>query len=133
MSETSGRDDDRPPRDRFELDIEDALRRAGADQLPTAPRPRLRPPGASLPDWRPRSPGQVVLVGGLLLLLAYLRVVGPLTAICFQVGLFLLAFGLVTWLLRPRNSETYWRGQRIDLGQTASWRARLYRAVYRGR
>jgi len=73
-----------------------------------------------------------MVVGGLLLVLAYLRLAGPFSGVIALVGLALLGFGFLTWLLRPRRSDAYWRGRRVDLGDLASsWWVRLYRAIYR--
>src|SRR5438477_12038897 len=52
--------------------IEDALAKGHADRLPSQPPPRRRPAprgaAARLPDWRPRSPRELLLVGALVAL-----------------------------------------------------------------
>lgn len=118
--------------DRIRRDIEEALRQGGADRLPPAPKAPNYASSVRLPDWRPRSPGQVMLVGGVLMVLTYLRLAGPLGSVLGPLGLALLAFGLLTWVLRPQRAETYWRGRRVDLASPASWWARVYRTIYRG-
>jgi hypothetical protein len=118
--------------DRLRRDIEEALQHGGVDRLP--PRPSQHSPqGESrrLPDFRLSSPGQVVVVGLVLLLLAFLRLLGPLSAPVSTVGLCLLAFGALTWVFRPKRADTYWRGRRVDWRGSETWWERLYRSVYR--
>lgn len=86
-----------------------------------------KPAGANLGDLRPSSPGQLALIGvGLWLAGVLLPVLGFLSL----AGIVVLAVAGITFLLRPRTREMYWRGRRIELGE-ATWGERLYRAIYR--
>jgi hypothetical protein len=93
------------------------------------PRRRAEPSrgGAGLGDLRPSSPAQLALIGvGLWLAGALVPVLGFLA----PVGIILLAVAGITFFLRPRTREMYWRGRRIELGEP-TWGERVYRAIYR--
>ena len=86
--------------------------RLGAAQLPAAGHP-----------WH--------LVGIGLLLAIVGRFLGrmPVASPLIYVGLLLLAVGLLSLVLLPREQPKRWRGRLITLDD--SWRARLYRRIYR--
>lgn len=123
--------------DNIQREIEDILRRKQfGEGPPPAPRPRPAPPsGGGLGRLRPQSPKQVMIAGGILLLLHFLglaRMFG-LGSLPLTVGLILLGFGFVTYLIRPiGGTGRYWRGERIELPEDRAWTARLYRLIYRG-
>ncbi len=115
--------------------IEDALARGQADRLPSEPpRSPLPPParlGPSLPDWRPRSPKDLLLVGALAALVGYMFRF-PFSGYLFLFGLGCVAVALLTMLLRPQGrSQRYWRGRPVEL-PPETWSDRLYRWLYRG-
>ncbi|MBI4492388.1 MAG: hypothetical protein HY690_06300 [Chloroflexi bacterium] len=116
-------------REQFERDLDQALRQAGADKLPPARR-RWRSAGLAL-DLRPASPGQVMLAGGILVALQWLGLAFFLHGLAGTLGLALLGFGFLGWLLRPRRHEAYWRGRRIEWDEGPTWLERLYYCFYR--
>src|SRR4051812_38464405 len=123
---------------RIERDLEEALRRGGVERLPAGwpGARRARGLGGLALDPRPSSPVQVMLAGGVLLLARWLGLfallhLGLLAAPLGTLGVILLAVGVLTWLMRPRRREMYWRGRRLDLEPDRSWQARLYRLLYR--
>jgi hypothetical protein len=124
------------PEDRLSRDLADALQHAHADELAhSSTRPAAWASGA-LPDLRPTSPLQVLIVGGVLVLgralgLYHLLGLDALSQALNTLGLLILAFGVITWLMRPPRRQMYWRGRRIDLDPSRSWPHRLYRLVYR--
>ena len=114
--------------ERIQRELEDALRHAGADKLrPIRKRRSFRP---SFPDLRPKNPGQLVLIGVGLFVIAYLLHV-------FTAQLYLAAFACVgvalfTYWSYPTGHSTHlWRGSPMSL-PPSNWRERLYRIVYRG-
>ena len=115
--------------------IEDALARGHAERLPRdAPPPRRRPlPGPRLPDVRPRTPKELLLIGALAALVGWMF--GPLIPFgrkVLFVGLALVAVSLLSMLIRPQGrAQHYWRGQPVEL-PPESWTDRLYRLLYRG-
>ena|SRR5215212_1418929 len=112
--------------------IDDALHEGQADRLPQAP-PRRLPSrrGPSLPDPRPRSPQQLLLVGALLALAGWVFVF-PLSRELLYLGLAAVAVALLSLLIRPQGQvQRYWRGRPVDL-PPESWQERLYRLLYRG-
>ncbi|MBI4497999.1 MAG: hypothetical protein HY689_08890 [Chloroflexi bacterium] len=121
---------EQPDPQRFQQDIEDALRRAGADRLPDRPRPSrlMRFPV----DPRPRGPGHVIVAGIVLIVLWRFGLLGALGPLAANLGLLLLAFGIATWLIRPRRKTVYWRERPIDVGGGLSWLERLYYVFYKG-
>jgi hypothetical protein len=123
---------------RIQRDLDEALRRGGIERLPAGwPQQRTnRRRGGLGFDPRPTSPVQVMVFGGALLLARWLGLfalfqLGFLAGPLGTVGLVLLAIGFLTWLIRPRRREMYWRGRRVDLEPDRSWQARLYGLLYR--
>ena len=115
--------------------IEDALAKGQADRLPAEParRPPSRPGrgGPSLPDWRPRSPKELLLIGALTALVGWMFRF-PFSSQVFLLGLGCVALALLTMLLRPQGrSQHYWRGRPVEL-PPETWTDRLYRVLYRG-
>jgi hypothetical protein len=43
----------------------------------------------------------------------------------------LVAVAAVTYFMRPKSREMYWRGRRIEVGGEPTWGERLYRTLYR--
>lgn len=119
-----------PNRETIERQIEDALRKAGAHRLPDAPPPRRR--SGPVLDLRLPSPGWVMVAGLVLLLLQWARLAFFLGGMAGTLGLILLAFGAVSWLVRPRRVVKYWRERPIELSEgTPPWLEKLYYTVYR--
>src|SRR5581483_1133576 len=114
--------------------IEEALAEGQVDRLPSDPAPRRPPPPPSsprLPDWRPRSPSQLLLVGALVALVGWMFRF-PFSPQLLLAGLVCIGIALLTMLLRPHGrSQHYWRGRPVDLPPD-SWTDRLYRLLYRG-
>jgi hypothetical protein len=114
---------------------EDALAKGQVDRLPSGPAPRRLPPpsraGPALPDWRPRSPKELLLIGALIALVGYMFRL-PFSPQVLLIGLGCIALALLTMLLRPHGRSTqYWRGRPVELPPD-SWADRLYRLLYRG-
>ena len=119
----------------FRKDIEEALQRGGADRLPARSDRARRAPSASRGfrfDPRPSSPAQVALVGLIVVVVAYFRLLGPYSSLAFNVGLGLLLLAGITWFIRPRRRTVVWRERRIDLDAELSLLERLYYLIYRG-
>ncbi len=117
--------------ERLKRDIDEALRRAGADRLAHRKRFRL---GFRLPfDPRPAGPGQVILAAVVLIVLWRFRLLGGgLGVLAAELGVFLLAFGVATWLIHPRRRTVKWRERTIDVGASLTWPERLYYLFYKG-
>lgn len=121
----------------LEREIREALERAGADDLGT-PRARHYREPQPLPDgpsWgplsflQPATPWHLVGVGVLLWLVAQFlgraAAAGPLGTL----GLVLVLVGILSLVLLPAPRVKRWRGRLIELD--TSWRARLYRRIYK--
>ena len=80
-------------------------------------------------DPRPASPGQVVLIGLVLVVIGWLA---PVAHVALIGGLLLLVLGALTAMMRPRVRRVGWRGRQIELPASDTWATRLYRALYRG-
>jgi hypothetical protein len=121
--------------DRLSDELAEVLRRARADEL----RGTRRRGGLGVGfDPRPTSPTQVMIVGGALILAQWLRLyslvgLGRAAPTLASIGLILLIFGVVTWLMRPPRRDMYWRGRRIELQPSGAWHHRLYAMLYRDR
>jgi len=115
--------------------IEDALAEGHVERLPAGPPPRRAPPprpsGPRLPDWRPRSPKELLLVGALVALVGWMFHF-PYSPQVLLIGVICIVMALLTMLLHPQGrSQRYWRGRPVDL-PAESWTDRLYRLLYRG-
>ncbi len=115
--------------DRVQRDLEEALRQGGVDKLPKSPRPRRARRRLRVPDPRPRNPGQLVLIGVGIFVLAYLfKSVNPYI-VALSVGCIVVA--VVTYMIQPGGvSPKYWRGRYMDV-PSDRWQERLYRFIYR--
>jgi hypothetical protein len=120
---------ERYDKEQYERDLRRTLQDAGIDKLP--PPPPARATRSTRIDLRPGSPGQVMIAGVALVLLEWLGLAAFLGGLAGIVGVGLLVFGLVSWLLRPRRREMYWRGRRIDWDEGAGWQERFYSFFYR--
>lgn len=115
--------------ERIQRELEEALREGGVDKLPNRPRRGHRRFRFSIPDPRPRTPGQLVLIGAGCFLVAYLLHI-------FVAQLYLAAFlcvsiAMATHFLHPHGSgPRSWRGKYVILPPN-SWQERLYRLIYR--
>ena len=115
--------------ERIQRELEEALREGGLDKLPNRPRPKRRPFRLSFPDPRPRTPGQLVLIGVGLFLVAYLLHV--LVAQLYLAALTCITVAIVTYLLHPSSSGPHsWRGKFVTLPPNG-WQERIYRIIYR--
>ena len=122
---------------RLDRDLNDALDRAQADDLgrPRArfarePEPMPDPPGwGPLSFLQPATPWHLVGIGLLLAIVGRFLGRMPVASPLIYVGLLLLAVGLLSLVLLPREQPKRWRGRLITLDD--SWRARLYRRIYR--
>jgi hypothetical protein len=122
---------------RLDRDLNDALDRAQADDLgrPRArfarePEPMPDPPGwGPLSFLQPATPWHLVGIGLLLAIVGRFLGRMPVASPLIYVGLLLLTVGLLSLVLLPREQPKRWRGRLITLDD--SWRARLYRRIYR--
>ena len=127
---------DRPqdPQDRIDAEIDEILRQKGFEGRPPPHSGRSQPPPRSARSsfpLKPKSPGQVMIVAGILLLIQFLGFGRPFGNLLGTIGLILLIFGVITYFMRPVNTQRYWRGERIELPEDRAWTARLYRFFYR--
>lgn len=122
---------------RLDREVNDVLRRAQADDL-GQPRARFAREPEPLPGscgWgrlsflQPATPWHLVGIGALLAIVGRLLGRMPVAAPLFYVGIILLAAGLLSLALLPREQPKRWRGRLITLDD--SWRAKLYRRIYR--
>jgi hypothetical protein len=115
--------------DRIQRDLEDALRQGGVDKLPTNPRPRRPRRRLRWPDPRPRNPGQLVLIGVAIFIVAYLfKVLNPYLVLA---SITCVAVAVLTYFIQPGGvSPKYWRGRYLDV-PSGRWQERLYRIIYR--
>lgn len=115
--------------ERIQRELEDALRHAGADKLPSRPSRKRRSFRLSIPDPRPKNPGQLVLIGVGLFVVAYLLHI--FTAQLYLASFACVVVALVTYWTYPTGRSTkLWRGSPMSL-PASSWQERLYRIVYR--
>lgn len=115
--------------DRIKRDLEDALREGGVDKLPARPRRKRQPVRLGFPDPRPRNPGQLVLIGVGLILLAYLLPI-PFKAQISIAGILCIVVAVVTHLVQPQGHvQKYWRGRFLDI-PSGDWQEKLYRFIY---
>jgi hypothetical protein len=113
--------------------IEDALASGHAERLPGEPRRAPPPRPSRLPDLRPRSPSQLLLISALIALAGWVfHSTLPYSREVLWLGLAGVAIALLSLLLRPQgHPHHYWRGRAVDL-PPESWTDRLYRLLYRG-
>jgi hypothetical protein len=122
---------------RLDRDLKDALERAQAEDLgrPRARFAREPEPLPAPPDWgplsflQPATPWHLVGVGLALAILGRFLGRVPIAVLLVYVGLLLLAIGIASLIFLPRGQPKRWRGRLITLND--SWRARLYRRIYR--
>jgi hypothetical protein len=115
--------------------IDEALAEGQADRLPSGPPPQRHREASrrspSLPDPRPRSPKQLLLVGALIALVGW-SFRFPYSGTVLLIGLVLVGVALLSMLIHPQGrSRRFWRGRPVDL-PAESWTDRLYRLLYRG-
>jgi hypothetical protein len=122
---------------RLDRDLKDALEHAQAEDL-GRPRARFAREPEPLPDppgWgrfsvlQPATPWHLVGIGLALAILGRFLGRVPIAVLLVYVGLLLLAVGVASLVLLPREQPKRWRGRLITLDD--SWRARLYRRIYR--
>jgi hypothetical protein len=122
---------------RLDREVQDALQRAQAEDL-GRPRSRFAREPEPLPDpqgWgplsflQPATPWYVVGVGAVLALVGRFLGRMPLATLLLYLGILLIVLGLLSLVLLPREQPKRWRGRLITLDD--SWRARLYRRIYR--
>jgi len=121
----------------LDREVNEVLQRAQADDL-GRPRARFAREPEPLPGpmgWGPLSflqpptPWHLVGVGAVIAIVARLLGRVPLAMPLLYLGILLIVVGLVSLLLLPREQPKRWRGRLITLDD--SWRARLYRRLYR--
>jgi hypothetical protein len=115
--------------------IDEALAEGHADKLPSGPppRPRREPPRrpVAIPDPRPRTPKELLLVGALVALVGWVFRF-PYSQTVLLIGIICVVVALLSMLIRPQgHSQHYWRGRPVDL-PPESLTDRLYRLIYRG-
>jgi hypothetical protein len=131
----------------LEREVQEALERARADELPAprrrpnddrdAPRTHYRRGYEPLRDgsWgalsflQPPTPWHLVGIGLLLFFLGRMLGRAALGAPLETIGLLLLAIGGLSLILLPRAQPKRWRGRLITTDD--SWQARLYRKLYK--
>lgn len=122
---------------RLDREVREALERAQADDL-GRPRARFAREPEPLPgpvSWgplsflQPATPWHLVAIGVALLILGRLLSRMSLATPLVYVGIVLLVIGVLSLLFLPREQPKRWRGRLITLDD--SWRARLYRRIYR--
>lgn len=122
---------------RLDRDVNDALHRAQADDLgrPRArfarePEPPPDPAGwGPLSFLQPATPWHLVGIGVALAIVGRLLGRAPLATPLIYLGILLLAIGVLSLIFLPREQPKRWRGRLITIDD--SWRARLYRRIYR--
>ncbi len=82
-------------------------------------------------DPRPASPGQLALIGGALIALAWFGLLGPAGPPVLYLGAALLVVAGASWIFKPSPRTQYWRGREIDMSAAHTWWERLYYRVYR--
>jgi hypothetical protein len=122
---------------RLDREVNDALQRAQADDLgrprshfAREPEPMPDPQGwGALSFLQPATPWHLVGIGAALALVGRLLGRMPLAGPLLWIGILLLVIGVFSLILLPREQPKRWRGRLITLDE--SWRARLYRRLYR--
>ena len=123
----------------LERDIREALERGQADELGKQRPTRYRREPDPLPDtptWgpvdflRPATPMHLLGLGAMLWLLGQLFRRAPIAEPLVLVGLVLVAIAILSLVLLPHGVQPKrWRGRLITVDE--SWRARLYRWLYK--
>jgi hypothetical protein len=122
---------------RLDQEVNEVLQRAQANDL-GQPRARFAREPEPLPDsagWgplsflQPATPWHLIGIGVLLAVIGRFLGRVPVAAPLLYIGVALLAVGLISLVLLPREQPKRWRGRLITLDD--SWRARLYRQIYR--
>lgn len=122
---------------RLDKEVKEALERAQAEDLgrPRArfarePEPLAPPPGwGPLSFLQPATPWHLVGIGVALAIVGRLLIRVPAAGLLVYLGVALAVFGILSLVLLPREQPKRWRGRLITLDE--SWRARLYRRIYR--
>jgi hypothetical protein len=122
---------------RLDREVNDALQRAQADDLgrPRArfarePEPLPGPTGwGPLSFLQPATPWHLIGIGVALAIVGRLLGRMPLATPLVYLGILLLVIGLLSLILLPREQPKRWRGRLITIDD--SWRAQLYRRIYR--
>src|SRR5215210_2607220 len=108
---------------RLDRDLQDALERAQANDL-GQPRARFAREPEPLPDppsWgrlsflQPATPWHVIGIGLVLAIVGRFLGRAPIGGPLFYIGLILLAVGIVSLILLPREQPKRWRGRLIVL------------------
>ncbi|MBI3964453.1 MAG: hypothetical protein HY329_02370 [Chloroflexi bacterium] len=117
----------------LQRELERALEKVGRDEPPTTRRsaPQRAAAAARRPDLRLASPTPVLITGVALVLAGWLLPRFALGSLAVTLGLVVLGLGVASWLLRPPQRASYWRGRRIEWDEGANWRQTLYFAFYR--
>ena len=117
--------------ERIQRELEEALREGGVDKLPNRPPPKRKQIRLAFPDPRPRTPGQLVLIGVGFFLVAYLLHI--FTAQMYLAAFACISVAMITHFMHPFGSgPRSWRGQPVTLPPN-SWQERLLRIIYRQR
>jgi hypothetical protein len=122
---------------RLDREVNDVLQRAQADDLgrPRArfarePEPLPGPTGwGPLSFLQPATPWHLIGIGVALAIVGRLLGRMPLATPLIYLGILLLVIGVFSLILLPREQPKRWRGRLITLDN--SWRAQLYRRIYR--
>jgi hypothetical protein len=122
---------------RLDREVNDALQRAQADDLgrPRArfarePEPLPAPAGwGPLSFLQPATPWHLVGIGVVLAIVGRFLGRMPMAGPLFYLGLLLVVIGVLSLVLLTREQPKRWRGRLITLDD--SWRAQLYRRIYR--
>lgn len=122
---------------RLDREVNEVLQRAQADDLgrPRARFAREPEPLPSSTSWgalsflQPATPWHLVGIGILLAVIGRFLGRVPFAAPVMYVGIVLLAVGVLSLILLPREQPKRWRGRLITIDD--SWRAQLYRKIYR--
>jgi hypothetical protein len=122
---------------RLDREVNDVLQRAQAEDL-GRPRARFAREPEPLPDpagWgplsflQPATPWHLVGIGVALAIVGRLLGRAPVAGLLVYLGVALLAFGILSLIVLHREQPKRWRGRLITLDD--SWRAKLYRQIYR--
>jgi hypothetical protein len=81
-----------------------------------------------VPDPRPTSPGQVVLVGFAILILGWLI---PPLHVAIIASMAVLVLGFVSGLIQPRGRSVVWRNRNVEFPPEKRWTHRVYHVFYR--